>query len=107
MTQKKVKIKKGDEVILIAGKDKGKKGLVLSVLRKTDRILVAGVNMVKCHKKADKNGAGGITSKEMSLHISNVAIADPKEGKASRIGCKIGEDGKKVRISKLSGEILA
>lgn len=106
MTQKKIKIKKGDEVIVIAGKDKGKKGSVLSVVRETDRVLVAGINMIKKHQKPDRTSPGGIISKEASLHISNIALLDPKEGKATRIGYKILEDGKKVRIAKLSGEII-
>ena len=106
MTQKKMKIKKGDEVIVIAGKDKGKRGAVLSVLRETDRVVVAGVNMMKRHQKADRTSAGGIISKEASLHISNVAIVDPKQSKPSRVGYKIDGD-KKVRVSKLSGEVLA
>src|SRR5579863_2842285 len=98
MTQKKIKIKKGDEVIVIAGKDKGKKGSVLSVIRNNDRVVVAGVNMVKKHQKADRNHAGGIVSKEASLHISNVALIDPKEGKATKIGYKELADGRKVRV---------
>jgi large subunit ribosomal protein L24 len=106
MTQKKLKIKKGDEVIVIAGKDKGKKGSVLSVLRDKDRVVVSGVNMIKKHQKPDRTSAGGIISKEASLHISNVAIADPKEGKPSRVGYKLQEDGSKVRIARRSGEEL-
>ncbi|MEI7669038.1 MAG: 50S ribosomal protein L24 [Pseudomonadota bacterium] len=106
MTQKKLKIKKGDEVIVIAGKDKGKKGSVLSVIRDTDRVVVAGVNMVTKHQKADRNNAGGIIKKEAALHISNVAIVDPKEGKPSRVGYKM-EGEKKVRFAKLSGEVIA
>jgi len=105
MTQKKMKIKKGDEVIVIAGKDKGKKGAVLSVLRENDRVVVAGVNMIKRHTRPDRAGAGGIVSKEASLHISNVALLDPKEGKATRVGYKIDGD-KKVRISRRSGETI-
>lgn len=107
MTQKKMKIKKGDEVIVIAGKDKGKKGSVTSVIRDTDRVVVSGVNLIKRHQRADRANAGGIVTKEASLHISNVALADPREGKPSRVGYKIQDDGKKVRVSKLSGEVLA
>ena len=106
MTQKKVKIKKGDEVIVIAGKDKGKKGAVLSVIRDKDRVVVAGVNLIKKHQKPDRASAGGIISKEASLHISNVAVADPKAGTATKIGYKTQEDGKKVRIARKSGEVL-
>lgn len=104
--QKKFKIKKGDEVIVIAGKDKGKKGSVLSVLREKSRVLVSGVNLVKKHQRPDRNNAGGIVSKEASLHISNVALLDPKEGKATRVGYKLLADGKKVRVAKASGEVL-
>jgi large subunit ribosomal protein L24 len=106
MTQKKVKIKKGDEVIVLTGKDKGKKGAVLSVLRTTDRVLVAGVNMIKKHQKADRGNTAGIISKEASLHISNVALVDPKEGKATKVGYKTLADGKKVRVARRSGEVL-
>ncbi len=107
MTQKKLKIKKGDEVIVIAGKDKGKKGSVLSVLREKDRVVVSGVNMIKRHQRPDKASAGGIISKEASLHISNVALADPKEGKPTRVGYKELADGKKVRVARRSGEVIA
>ena len=106
MTQKKLKIKKGDEVIVIAGKDKGKKGAVLSVLREKDRVVVAGVNMIKKHTRPDRASAGGIITKEASLHISNVALADPKEGKPTRVGYKTLEDGKKVRVARRSGEVV-
>ncbi len=105
MTQKKMKIKKGDSVIVIAGKDKGKKGSVLSVIRENDRVLVSGVNLVKKHQKADRGNAAGIITKEASLHISNVALVDPKEGKATRVGYK-ETDGKKVRVARRSGEII-
>ncbi len=107
MTQKKIKLKKGDEVIVIAGKDKGKKGAILSVIREKDRVVVAGVNMIKRHQRPDRNNAGGIISREASLHISNVALADPKEGKPTRVGYKLLADGKKVRVAKRSGETLA
>ncbi len=107
MTQKKLKIKKGDNVIVITGKDKGKKGEVLSVIRESDRVVVSGVNVMKKHKRADKDGAAGIISKEASLHISNVALVDPKEGKATRVGYKLQADGSKVRIARRSGETVA
>ncbi len=107
MTQKKLKIKKGDSVIVIAGKDKGKKGSVLSVIRDTDRVVVSGVNMIKKHQKASASATAGIISKEAALHISNVALIDPKEGKATRVGYKTLEDGKKVRVARRSGETIA
>lgn len=106
MTQKKIKIKKGDEVVVIAGKDKGKKGAVLSVIRDSDRVVVSGVNLVKRHQKPDRANAGGIISKEASLHISNVSLLDPKEGKATRVGYKELADGKKVRVARRSGEVI-
>ena len=102
-----MKIKKGDEVIVIAGKDKGRKGSVLSVIRETDRVVVSGVNMIKRHQRPDRMSAGGIVSKEASLHISNVALVDPKEGKATRVGYKTLVDGKKVRVARRSGETIA
>lgn len=107
MTQKKLKIKKGDEVIVIAGKDKGKKGAVLKVIRDNDRLVVSGVHMIKKHTKPGRDGAGGIVSQEASIHISNVALIDPKEGKATRVGYKTLADGKKVRVARRSGETLA
>ncbi len=107
MTQKKLKIKKGDDVIVIAGKDKGKKGSVLSVIRDNDRVVVAGVNMIKRHQRAGAGGPGGIVEKEASLHISNVALVDPKEGKATRVGYKTLNDGKKVRVARRSGETFS
>jgi len=106
MTQKKLKIKKGDEVIVIAGKDKGKKGSILSVIRDKDRVVVSGVNMIKRHQRADRANPAAIVSKEASLHISNVALVDPKEGKATRIGYKELADGKKVRVARRSGEVI-
>ena len=107
MTQKKLKIKKGDEVIVIAGKDKGKKGAVLSIIRETDRVVVSGINLIKRHQKAGAAGAAGIISKEAAIHISNVALVDPKEGKATRVGYKTLADGKKVRVARRSGETIA
>lgn len=100
----KAKIKKGDEVIVIAGKDKGKKGSVLSVLPKESRVVVQGVNVAKRHQKPSAMSAGGIESKEASLHISNVSLIDPKDGKPTRAGFKTEKDGSKVRIAKRSGQ---
>ena len=102
----KMKIKKGDEVLVIAGKDKGKKGPVLKVLPKESRVVVGGVNKVKRHQKPSRTGAGGMVEKEASLHVSNVALVDPKTGKGTRVGFKILEDGKKVRVAKRSGEVI-
>ncbi len=103
---KKLKIKKGDDVIVRTGKDAGKKGSVLKVLPANDRVIVSGVNVVKRHTKPSMSGAGGIVEKEAAIHISNVALADPKTGKATRVGFKTLKDGGKVRFAKASGEVI-
>jgi large subunit ribosomal protein L24 len=100
------KIKKGDTVIVLTGRDKGRTGEVLKVLPEANRVLVDGVNMVKKHKKASPTSAGGIETMAAPLHISNVAHKDPQSGKATRIGFKILEDGRKVRFAKASGEVI-
>jgi large subunit ribosomal protein L24 len=100
------KIKKGDKVVVLTGKDKGKQGEVLSVNPTKGKVLVQGVNMAKRHTKATQTNAGGIVEKELSLDVSNVAHLDPKDGKATRVGFKTLEDGKKVRVSKRSGEVI-
>jgi large subunit ribosomal protein L24 len=103
--QKKFHIKKGDTVIVITGNYKGQKGRVLEVIRKSDRAIVEGVNMIKKHTKPDaKNPQGGIIEKESSIHISNLMLADPKTGTPTRIGRKIDDKGNLVRYSKKSGE---
>ncbi len=100
------KIKKGDSVIVLTGKDKGRKGTVTKVLPEDGRVLVQGVNMVQRHTRPSQtNPNGGIVRKEASLHISNVAIADPSSGKPTRVGFKI-EGDKKVRVAKKSGEVI-
>lgn len=104
MTAAKLKIKKGDKVVVLTGKNKGSKGEVLKVIRETNRVVVQGVNMITRHNKPSQVSAGGIEKREASIHISNVAIADPKGGKASRIGYKVLKDGKKVRVARKSGE---
>lgn len=106
MTQIKCRIKKGDKVVVLTGKDKGKGGEVLRVLLEKHRVVVAGVNLVTRHKKPSQTGAGGIERVERSLHISNVALADPKTGAPTRVGYTTLEDGKKVRVAKKSGETL-
>ncbi len=106
MTQPKMKIKKGDEVIVLTGRDKGTKGEVLSVLPADNRVVVQGVNVVKKHQKPTQFAAGGIVEKELSIHVSNVAIVDPKSGDATRVGYKVNKDGSKVRVAKKSGEEL-
>jgi large subunit ribosomal protein L24 len=103
--QKKFHIKKGDTVIVITGNYKGQKGRVLEVIRKSDRAIVEGVNMIKKHTKPDaKNPQGGIIEKESSIHISNLMLADSKTGTPTRIGRKIDDKGNLVRYSKKSGE---
>lgn len=106
MGQTKMKIKKGDTVIVNAGKDKGKKGEVLKTLPEKSRVIVQGVNVVKKHQKPTQVSAGGIQEKELSIHVSNVALADPKEGKPTRVGYKALKSGKKVRVAKRSGETI-
>ncbi len=102
----KLRVKKGDEVIVLSGKEKGKKGSVLKVFTKKERVLVRGVNMVKRHTWPSAAGTGGIVEKEMALHVSNVAHIDPRSGKATRVGYRILDDGRKVRFAKRSGEII-
>ncbi len=98
------KIKKGDKVVVIAGRDKGKSGEVIEMLTAENRVLVRGVQMVRRHQRQTAKQQGGIVSKESSIHISNVALADPKGGKPTRVGFKVLNDGTKVRIAKRSGE---
>lgn len=100
------KIKKGDKVVVITGRDKGKTGEVLKVIPSENRAIVGGINLVKKHEKPSAAGNGGVVSKEASIHISNIAIADPKDGKATRVGFKVSKDGKKERVAKKSGEVL-
>ena len=100
------RIRQGDNVVILSGKDRGKTGKVRTVLPKEDRVVVEGVNIVKRHTKARGPGQpGGIIEKEAPLHISNVAIADPSTGKPTRVGFRI-EDGQKVRVAKRSGEVI-
>jgi len=102
----KFKIRKGDKVVVRTGKDKGKTGEVLRVLREEARVLVQGVNMIKRHTRPAPGNPGGIIDKEASIHISNVALADPKTGKPTRVGFKILDGGRKVRIARRSGEAI-
>lgn len=101
----KFKVRKGDEIIVIAGKEKGKKGTITKVITHESRVVVSGLNMVKRHTKASKTSAGGIIEKEAPLHVSNVALIDSKSGKPTRVGYKFEGDSK-VRVSKRSGEKL-
>ena len=100
------RIRKGDEVIVISGRDKGKKGSVLKVLTDQNRVLVQGVHMVKRHQRQTQTEQGGIVEKEASIHVSNVALLDPDGGDATRVGFRSLEDGRKVRYAKRSGEVI-
>lgn len=103
--QKKLHIKKGDNVVVVTGNSKGQKGKVLEVIRKTNRAIVEGANMVKKHTKPNAaNPQGGIIEQEAPVHISNLMLVDPKSGEATRIGRKKDANGKLVRYSKKSGE---
>lgn len=102
----KLKVKKGDEVIVITGKYKGKKGTILKVFPSENKIIVSGVNLVKKHTKPNQMREGGIITKELPIHISNVAHIDPKTGNSTKVSFKILEDGSKVRVAKKSGEII-
>jgi large subunit ribosomal protein L24 len=97
------KIRKGDKVVVLTGRDRGRTGEVIEVNPSAERALVRGVNLVKRHQRQSAQQEGGIISKELPVHLSNIAIADPKDGKPTRIGFKIGSDGRKVRIAKRSG----
>lgn len=102
----KLKVKKGDEVVVIAGKEKGKKGKIVKVMPTESRVVVGGVNLVKRHTKPSATNGGGIVEKEASLHVSNVSLIDPKSGKPTRAGFKFEKDGSKVRVAKRSGEVI-
>jgi large subunit ribosomal protein L24 len=99
------KIRKGDKVVVLAGKDKGRTGEVLSVAPKDDKAVVRGVNMIRRHQKQSQSQEGGIITKEAPIHLSNIALADPKDGKPTRVGFQV-QDGKKVRVAKRSGEVI-
>ena len=97
------KIRKGDKVIVLTGRDKGRSGEVIEVRPTEGRALVRGINMVKRHQRQTASQEGGIISKEGTIHLSNLAVADPKSGKPTRVGFKVMKDGKRVRVAKLSG----
>ncbi|WEX07121.1 50S ribosomal protein L24 [Chelativorans sp. AA-79] len=100
------KIKKGDKVVVLSGRDKGRTGEILKMMPKEDRAVVRGVNLVRRHQKQTPQAEGGIITKEAPIHVSNLALADPKDGKPTRVGFRIQEDGKKVRVAKRSGELI-
>jgi large subunit ribosomal protein L24 len=101
-----LKIKKGDRVVVLTGRDKGKRGEVIAVMPKENRALVRGVNMVRRHQRQTASQEGGIISKEAPIQLSNLAIEDPTDGKPTRVGFKFLEDGRKVRFAKRSGELI-
>ncbi|MFD2615204.1 50S ribosomal protein L24 [Paenibacillus gansuensis] len=103
----KLHVKKDDTVMVITGKDKGKKGRIIAAYPRENRVLVEGINMVKKHAKpSQQNPQGGILNQEAPIHVSNVMLLDPKSGQPTRIGYKVLDNGKKVRVAKKSGEII-
>jgi len=100
------KIKKGDTVIVLSGRDKGKTGEVIQMIVSDNKALVRGVNMVRRHQKQTQTQEAGIIAKEAPIQLSNVAIVDPKDGKATRVGFKVQDDGTKVRVAKRSGDLI-
>ena len=100
------KIRKGDTVIVLTGKDKGRTGQIIQMMPKDGKALVGGVNMVKRHTRQSQSSEGGIISKEAPIQVSNIALVDPKDGKATRVGFKTMDDGRKVRVAKRSGEVI-
>lgn len=106
MATKKFKVKKGDKVVVLSGKDKGKTGVVLQIVTDSDKVVVQGINVLTKHQKPTQSKAGGLVKVESPIHISNVALADPKTGKPTRVGFKTVGD-KKVRVAKRSGEQIA
>ncbi|MGI6853264.1 50S ribosomal protein L24 [Mesorhizobium sp. 1B3] len=100
------KIRKGDKVVVLTGKDKGRTGEVLRVLPKDDKAVVRGVNQVRRHQRQTQSQEGGIITKEAPIHLSNIALVDPKDGKPTRVGFKLQQDGTKVRVAKRSGEVI-
>jgi len=102
----KLKIRRGDHVVVITGKDKGKKGEVLKMIPAENRAIVKGIAMMKRHQRQTATQDGGIISKEAAIHVSNLALEDPKDGKPTRVGYKFLKDGRKVRFAKRSGEVI-
>jgi len=102
----KVRLRKGDKVVVLAGKDKGKRGEILRMIPRENRAVVAGVNMIKRHTRQTPTSQGGIIEREAPIHVSNLAIQDPRDGAPSRVGFRTLEDGRKVRVAKRSGEVI-
>jgi large subunit ribosomal protein L24 len=101
-----LKIKKGDHVVVLTGKDKGKRGEVLKVMPEENRAIVKGIALMRRHQRQSATQDGGIISKEAAIHVSNLALEDPKDGKPTRVGFKFLKDGRKVRFAKRSGEVI-
>ena len=101
-----MRMKKGDQVMVLTGKDKGRTGEVLRLIPKDNRALVQGINMVKRHTRPTQASAGGIVEKEASIQVSNLSQIDPKDNKPTRTGVKVLKDGRKVRFAKRSGEVI-
>jgi len=102
----KMKLKKGDSVVVISGRDKGRRGGVLRVLPTENRVIVQGVHVARRHTKPQMGNPGGIVEKELTIHASNVAHIDPKSGKPTRVGYRMLDDGRKVRVARGSGEVI-
>lgn len=100
------KLKKGDSVVMLTGKDKGRTGEIVKMMPKTGKAVVQGINMIKRHQRQTAGQEAGIISREAAVQISNLALVDPKDGKATRVGFKILDDGRKVRVAKRSGEVI-
>ncbi len=100
------KIRKGDQVVVLTGKDKGRTGEIIQMMPKEGRALVRGINLVKRHTRQSQTSEGGIITKEAPIQVSNLSLVDPKDGKATRVGFKIMDDGRKVRVAKRSGEVI-
>ena len=100
------KIKKGDRVVILTGKDKGRSGEITEMKLKDNRAIVRGINLVRCHRKQNASQEGGIVSVEAPVHLSNLALEDPKDGKVTRVGFKVLENGRKVRYAKRSGDLI-
>jgi len=100
------RIRKGDQVVVLTGRDKGRKGEVLRMFLQDNRAIVQGVNMVKRHQRQSQTAEGGIISKEAPIQLSNIALLDPKSGEATKVGFKFLKDGRKVRVARKSGEVI-
>lgn len=106
MTAVKLRVKRGDKVVVLSGRDRGKAGEILKVMPKESRVVVQGVNMIKRHNRPSQRGPGGIEEREAPIHVSNVAHVDPADNKPTRVGYRFLENGRKVRFAKRSGELI-